>query len=215
MKNAPQPSPTQPATFAKLRELVLSRGEIRTFRPNTVVAQEGEPAESLYWIVSGELSAFVEDEEGKALELTRMGPDDYFGELIFAGAVRTASVRTVTAARLCRISHAELAELLLQEPQIGLEIIRKLSTRLARLTRTVRGIALADVYSRLRALLEDAVPLPDGTRRVEGVSQQAIAERIGASKSMVNRLLKDLEAGGHIAIRRKGIEVLSTLPRRW
>jgi CRP/FNR family transcriptional regulator, cyclic AMP receptor protein len=193
---------------------VLARGRMVSYRVGTIIVQEGEPAESLYWIISGELVVYVEDEEGHVLELNRLRADDYLGELLFGSPMRTASVRTVTAAKLCRVSHTELEALLLEQPVIALEIIRMLAQRLAALTSTVRGIALTDVYGRLqRHLTEHAAA--DAPFRVVTASQQEIADRVGASRSMVNRLLKDLEAGGYVAIERRSIRVLKALPRRW
>jgi CRP/FNR family transcriptional regulator, cyclic AMP receptor protein len=197
------------------RDAVLERGETRQYRPQAQIVQEGEPAESLYWIVSGELVAYVEDEEGHVFELSRMKPGEYFGELLFASARRTASVRTVTTSRLCRIGRPELERLLVEQPAIALEIIRMLSHRLAALTTTVRGIALSDVYSRLSRFLHAGARDEGGRRIVDGVSQQQMAERLGASRSMVNRLLKDLQAGGYVQIERRSIELLKPLPKRW
>jgi CRP/FNR family transcriptional regulator, cyclic AMP receptor protein len=131
-----------PQWLELFRGEVLARGQTRTYRANTQVVQEGEPAESLYWILSGELVAFIEDEDGHVLELSRMRAGEYFGELLFARIARTASVRTATAAKLCRIGRGELETLLTEHPVIALEIIRMLSHRLASLAGTVRGIAL-------------------------------------------------------------------------
>ena len=199
----------------QFRSRVLTRGQTRSYRPSTVVVYEGDPADALYWILEGELSAYTEDEEGRVFELSRMHAGEYFGELLFASPVRTASVRTATAAKLCRISRHELEALLMEEPAIALEVIRMLTARLASLTGTVRGIALSDVYSRLQhCLLERAVG-EEGQRRVDDVSQQELAERVGASKSMVNRILKDLQSGGYVSVRRRCIYILKPLPKRW
>jgi CRP/FNR family transcriptional regulator, cyclic AMP receptor protein len=207
--------PRDPGWLDQFRAQVLARGRTVSYRAGTIIVQEGEPAESLYWVISGELVVYVEDEDGHVLELNRLRTDDYLGELLFGSPMRTASVRTVTTAKLCRISHTQLEALLLEQPVIALEIIRMLAHRLAALTSTVRGIALTDVYGRLqRHLTEHAV---DGAApsSVVTASQQEIADRVGASRSMVNRLLKDLEAGGYVAIERRRIRVLKALPRRW
>jgi CRP/FNR family transcriptional regulator, cyclic AMP receptor protein len=58
--------------------------------------------------------------------------------------------------------------------------------------------------------------VPHGDRkRIDGVSQQQMAERLGASRSMVNRVLKDLETGGYIEIERRCIYLVKPLPKRW
>jgi CRP/FNR family cyclic AMP-dependent transcriptional regulator len=204
-----------PRWLDRFRDCVLARGHTRSYRRNTVIVQEGEPADSLYWILSGELATFVGNDEGQVLELNRMGPGDYFGELLLASAIRTASVRTVTAARLCRISRSEFEALLKEEPDLSLEIIRMLARRLVILTGTVRGIALSDVYSRLARFLTEHAVQDGDRRRVDGTSQQQMAERVGASRSMVNRLLKDLQQGDYVTIERRCIYLLRPLPKRW
>jgi CRP/FNR family cyclic AMP-dependent transcriptional regulator len=55
-----------------------------------------------------------------------------------------------------------------------------------------------------------------GLRVVPGpLSQQRIAERVGASKAMVNRLLTDLTKGGYIEVSRERIVLLRKLPPKW
>lgn len=201
--------------LADFRSLVLARGQVRTYRKDCIVVHEGDAADSLYWIVAGELVAYVEDEDGRVLELSRMRTDEYFGELLFASQVRTASVRTVTSSKLCRISRAELEGLLMEHPSVALEIIRVLSYRLAALTNTVRSVALSDVYSRLRECLTQNRPTAGEGPDAIQASQQDLAERIGASRSMVNRLLKDLEEGGFVVVGRRSIKLLKPLPKRW
>jgi len=74
-----------------------------------------------------------------------------------------------------------------------------------------------DVYGRLVKLFESlAETTAEGGRRVPGGwSQRKLAERVGASPSMVNRVLKELAAGEYIGITPQGIELLRPLPRRW
>ena len=78
-------------------------------------------------------------------------------------------------------------------------------------------LALTDVYGRLVRLLNTlAVPNPDGTSTVpEKLTQQAIAERVGASRDMIGKLFKDLVAGGYLAIEDRTITVLRKLPTGW
>jgi CRP/FNR family transcriptional regulator, cyclic AMP receptor protein len=47
------------------------------------------------------------------------------------------------------------------------------------------------------------------------MSQQVIAERVGASRSMINRILKDLTAGGYIDMQRGKIRIRRDLPKHW
>ena len=72
-----------------------------------------------------------------------------------------------------------------------------------------------DVYGRVAKLLRESAEVVDGRRTVSGMSQQAIAERVGASKGMINRILKDLTVGGYIATSRASIEIRRGLPKHW
>jgi CRP/FNR family cyclic AMP-dependent transcriptional regulator len=47
------------------------------------------------------------------------------------------------------------------------------------------------------------------------LSQQKIADRVGASRSMINRILQDLAAGGYIEVSREQIILHKALPKRW
>jgi CRP/FNR family cyclic AMP-dependent transcriptional regulator len=78
-------------------------------------------------------------------------------------------------------------------------------------------MALLDVYSRLKRLLEDrSEPQADGTRSfAERLTHQAIASEIGCSREMVSRLLKDLESGGYVTGGRGQLIIRNALPSRW
>jgi CRP/FNR family cyclic AMP-dependent transcriptional regulator len=72
-----------------------------------------------------------------------------------------------------------------------------------------------DVYGRVARLLLNAAGTDGEKRAIQGVSQQAIAERVGASRSMINRILNDLAAGDYIELRRGEIRLKRNLPKRW
>lgn len=199
----------------ELLEEFARQGTTKTFPKNAIVVVEGEPAETMYLVLSGTLSVYLDDESGKVAELTRLGPGEYFGEVMLASALRTASVKTTSAARLCMIRRPQVEEILRRRPDLAFHLIQTLIARVKTLTENVRGLALMDVYGRVARLLREGAEEVDGRRVVRGLSQQAMAERVGASRSMINRILKDLVAGGYIASTRGSIELRKTLPERW
>ncbi len=84
-------------------------------------------------------------------------------------------------------------------------------------TLTARQLALNDVYGRLKLLLGAlAVPQPDGTLRVaERLTHQEMSNRLGCSREMVSRLMKDLERGGYVSVQDARIVLSKPLPQRW
>lgn len=199
----------------ELLEALVACGSVRKFPRNTIVVLEGEPAETLYIVIEGELRVYVSDDEGREAELSRLGPNEYFGEMMLGSRVRTASVRTLSPARLCVVQRADFERLIQARPDLALHLIQTLIRRIMALTGSVQSLALMDVYGRVARLLVELAREQDGRRVVPRMSQQKIADRIGASRSMVNRILKDLGEGGFISVGRDFIELHRELPRRW
>jgi CRP/FNR family transcriptional regulator, cyclic AMP receptor protein len=191
-------------------------GETRTWEPGATVVAEGDVADCLYIVHAGELRATVVGEGGRTVELNTLGVGEVFGELMLSGELRAATVQVTVRARLTRVTRAQVERALAERPELALQLIQRLVQRVRTLTQTVSRLASVDVYGRLVGLF-DTLAVRDGDRRrVPGpMSQARIAERLGASKAMVNRLMQDLASGGYIAVSRDGIELLKKLPLRW
>ncbi|MGJ7498512.1 Crp/Fnr family transcriptional regulator [Variovorax sp. RT4R15] len=191
-------------------------GDTRTWEPGALVVTEGDIADCMYLIHEGELRAFVAGDGGRVVELNTLHAGELFGELMLSGELRSATVQVTTRARLTRVTRAKAESVLAQRPELAFQLIQRLVQRVRTLTRTVGRLASVDVYGRLVGLF-DALAVDDkGLRVVPGpLSQQRIAERVGASKAMVNRLLTDLAKGGYIEVSRERIVLLRKLPSKW
>jgi CRP/FNR family transcriptional regulator, cyclic AMP receptor protein len=207
--------PTAQPSSEFLHELARL-GETRTWEPGATVVTQGDAADCMYVIHDGELRAVVAGESGRIVELNTLHPGEFFGELMLDGDVRSATVQVTKRARLTRVTRVEVERLLASRPDLAVQVIQRLAQLVRTLTRTVRNLASADVYGRLVGLF-DALAVDDGPRRIVPgpLSQQRIAERVGSSKAMVNRLLQDLERGGYVEVSRERIVLLKKLPSRW
>jgi CRP/FNR family cyclic AMP-dependent transcriptional regulator len=199
-----------------LREFVR-RGPTRVFPKGTLVMTEGEPAEVLYVIQEGTLRVFASDDEGREVQLNLLGPGEYVGEMMLDGHVRSASVKALTAVKLTMIRRQEFEQILGERPDIAFLLIQSLIHRVRLLSRNVQGLVSLDVYGRIARLFNElAVPGEDGVRAIRGqLSQQKIADQVGASRSMVNRILKDLVEGGYVRVGKGEVVLVRELPRRW
>ena len=196
---------------------LAKRGETRSWEPGTAVVTEGELADCMYIIHAGELRAVIAGDGGRMIELNTLGAGEIFGELMLSGGLRAATVAVVVRARLTRVTRAEVERLLAARPDLAVQLIQRLVQRVRTLTHTVGRLASVDVYGRLVGLF-DALAIDDGQgrRTVPGpLSQARIAERLGASRAMVNRLLQDLARGGYIEVSRQRIVLLKKLPPKW
>jgi CRP/FNR family cyclic AMP-dependent transcriptional regulator len=198
-------------------ELLSTKMVTRKYPRNTVVLNEGDQSDSLYVIRSGSVKVFLGNDEGREIILNVQRAGEYFGELaLIDSGPRSASVMTQEKTALSIISKADFEEFLRQHPPANAKIMRGLVKRLRALTDNVRSLALMDVYGRVARLLIK-LSQPEGEVRVirDALTQQDIADRVGASREMVSRILKDLREGGYIEIHDRHITLQERLPHGW
>ena len=195
----------------------LSRHAVtRTYPKHTIILNEGDETDSLYIILSGKVKVFLANEEGKEIILDTQGPGEYFGEMVLDEGPRSASVMTLEPCRFQLIPKSDIKALLQSHPEFAMHLVRKLIYRARVLTEHVKSLALQNVYGRFAKLLNELAVQQDGKRVIlEKLSQQEMASRIGASREMINRITKDLAAGGYISVESQRIVILKPLPADW
>jgi CRP/FNR family cyclic AMP-dependent transcriptional regulator len=197
-------------------KVVSQRAVTRTFAKNTVVVSEGDRTDSLYIIVSGRVKIYVSDDKGKEIILNQAGAGEYFGEMALDEGPRSASVMTLEPTRFLVVPKEDFATFLAKSPEFSLHLIRKLIRRVRALTNDVKSLALMDVYGRVARMLLELAVERDGVLVIEGrPTQQEMANRVGASREMISRILTDLAGGGYIEVERDRIIIARTLPRAW
>jgi len=195
-----------------------SHAVIRTHKKNTIVIHEGDHSDSLYVILAGRVRIFLSDEDGKEVDLNILCPGEYFGELAaLDNFPRSASVITLEECRFTVVSKKEFDSCLTKNPQIAVRIIDELSARFRSMTENVKSLALMDVYGRVaRTLINLAAESDDGKLVIkQKLTQQDLANMVGASREMVSRILKDLTKGGYITVKNKYITIQEKLPHAW
>jgi CRP/FNR family transcriptional regulator, cyclic AMP receptor protein len=216
----PSPSAAQEKLVANLnpslRALAL-RGIFRNYRKNTVIINEGEIGDSLFVLLEGRVKVYSTDADGKEITYNIVEAGDYFAEMWLDGGPRSASVMTLEPSVCSVVSRNALRDHLAEEPEFALELVSQVIRRARAATETARNMALLDVYGRVIATLENhAGPAtPDKPITITQITHQQIASRVGASREMVSRLLKDLEKGGYIELGVKRITLRKKLPARW
>ena len=189
----------------------------RTYPLSSVIINEGHQANAMFICTSGKVKVYVSDENGKEFVLNSMGPGEYFGELsLLDDETRSASVITTDKSTFSILYKDDFSKVVLNHPDIALVLLRNLASRIRKLTENVKTLALQDVYGRIRKTLLDLSTEKDGDTVIEEkLTQQDIANRIGSSREMVARILKDLATGGYIEIERKQFRILKKLPESY
>jgi len=205
--------------FANVPDSFLSELEklsvTRKYPKNTILVTEGDESGHLYIIVTGRVSVYTSDSDGRQVILNYMGEGEYFGELsLLDGKPRSASVVTISSCELIAISRSSFQELLNSDPGFSQVMIEELTRRVRTLTDSVRDLALLDVYGRVSNVLEK---LSDESGRIHKpkVTHQEIANMVGASREMVSRIMKQLVIGEYIEHHSDYIQIQKTLPKAW
>ncbi len=195
------------------RELDVIRGLAteKNYSKNAVVLTEGEMGDSLYMIQAGKVKVFIGDEDGREIILKILSAGEFFGEMsMIDKQPRSASVTTIESSTFLVLSHAAFEKTVEQAPRIGNMVMRMLAQRVREADRKIGTLALMDVYGRVASTLLELAVYKDGKLMVgERLSQQDLANMVGASREMVNRILKDLSDRGFISIESKAITIIN------
>lgn len=199
-------------------ELLAEKAVIRTYAKNTVVINEGDYADSLFIIDTGRVKVYCSEKSGKEFIMNTLGVGEHFGELaLLDDDKRSASVRTLEKSNFCIIYKEDFNKVLDEQPNIARTLIRNLTRRVRKLTQDVKLLALQDVYGRVASVLNDlSKPRDESTSIIpDKLTQQDIADRVGASREMVARILKDLAAGEYISFEGRQIIIHGRLPSEY
>ena len=208
----PQPAPLQDETLRN----ITATGVIRTFPRNTVLINEGDVGDALYVVLSGRVKVYSSNDAGREFVIDFHGPGEYVGEMMLDGAPRSASAMTVEPTTCAVVNRAQFRDFILAHPDFAMHLIERLIHRVRVTTSNLKSLALSDVYGRLVRLLNALAVERDGRHFVpEKLTQQDIADRVGASRDMIGKLMKDLVAGGYLAVEERTITIQKKLPTGW
>jgi CRP-like cAMP-binding protein len=177
-------------------EKKAARGEILVF--------EGEPADTLFFVVNGVVKVFKTSADGKEQILQIIRPGDSFNDVpVFTGDTNLANAEAMGNVVLYTVNKADLAGIIQEYPQVSLNVIRVLSERVQRMVSLVEDLSFRNVTGRVaKVLLEYA---GNGADEKPRLTQQEMAAMIGTAREMVGRSLKTLEEEGTIRMERNRV----------
>ena len=187
---------------------------VRTFSKDSVIILAEEEGDSLFIIKKGQVKVSIVSEDGREVILSLLGDGAVFGELsLLDGKPRSANVIATGETVLIMLRRRDFLQLVHKAPQIAIELLAELASRLRRTDRQIEGLALLDVTSRIS---ETLLQLADdnGVETEEGViinnrpTHQELANMSGTTRETVSRVLKRLEAQGYIRCKGRRIAIM-------
>jgi CRP-like cAMP-binding protein len=191
---------------AALETRELSRGH--------VIFREGDTGDRLFIVTVGKVKIARAAADGRENLLAVLGPGEVFGELsLFDPGPRTATAAAVTDATVASLDHDDLRPLLAERPLVGVLLLAALAQRLRRTNEAMADLVFTDVPGRVsKALLDLAErfgePDSDGIRVNHDLTQEELAQLVGASRETVNKALSDFAGRGWIRLDGRSVVLL-------
>ncbi|MDY2941042.1 MAG: Crp/Fnr family transcriptional regulator [Varibaculum sp.] len=192
--------------YADMAEISLRRGQ--------VLFREGDPGDRLFVILEGKLKLVHASTDGRENLLSVLGPGEIVGELtLFDPGPRSTSATAVSPAKLVYLEHADLMKMLDENTELAKHMLKGLAKRLRRTNDALADLVFSDVPGRVaKALLDLAARF--GTKTDEGIhvahdlTQEELAQLVGASRETVNKSLAEFVVRGWIRLEGRAVTLI-------
>jgi CRP/FNR family cyclic AMP-dependent transcriptional regulator len=179
-----------------------------------VIFGEGDQGDKLYILLAGKVKIGRRSPDGRENLLWVAGPSDMFGELsIFDPGPRTSSATTITDVRAVSLDRPAVRKWINERPEIAEQLLRVLARRLRRTNNMLADLIFTDVPGRVaKELLRLASRFgtqEGGLLRVtHDLTQEEIAQLVGASRETVNKALADFAHRGWVRLEGKSVIIM-------
>jgi len=176
--------------------------------------KEGDDGDHLFVVSSGKVKLGTKSVDGRENLLMILGPGDMFGELsLFDSGPRTATATAVTDSKLLALGQDKVIPWVKEHPEVSLQLLARLASRLRRTNEVVGDLVFSDVPGRVaKALIDLGVKF--GDKRSEGLfvnhdlTQEELAQLVGASRETVNKALADFAQRGWLRLEARSVMIL-------
>ncbi len=179
-----------------------------------VLFHEGEAGDRLYVIVEGKIKLGRTSGDGRENLLAILGPGEMFGELsLFDPGPRNATATAVADTTLIGVGNDDLTAWLTGRPDVAQQLLKALARRLRRTNETLADLVFSDVPGRVAKALLDLSerfgnPTDEGLRVSHDLTQEELAQLVGASRETVNKALADFAARGWLRLDQRAVVLL-------
>ena len=193
--------------------LSSSLGTIR-LRRGEVLFHEGDTGDKLYIVAEGKVKLGRTSSDGRENLLAILGPGQMFGELsLFDPGPRSATVTAVTDVAFYSLSHDDLLRWLDGRPDVANGLLAQLAGRLRRANDVVSDLVFSDVPGRVAKALLDLADrfgrtAEDGIHVHHDLTQEELAQLVGASRETVNKALADFASRGWLRLEPRSVVLM-------
>ncbi|KUL54479.1 MULTISPECIES: Crp/Fnr family transcriptional regulator [unclassified Streptomyces] len=195
------------------RSALLALGREMGFAPRRELLHQHEPSAHVLFIVQGWTKVTASAANGYEALLALRGPGDIIGEsAALTGRPRSATVTALEPVRAVAVELKDFTALLSRSPAISFALLGLTADRTRAADRRRLEFASMSVKERFAVLLLD-LARTHGRRIDKGIelavplSKQELAGSVGASREMVQRLLRELRSRGAVVTGRRALVI--------
>ena len=194
------------ALRASMETITIAKGD--------VLFNEGQLGDQMYILTEGKVKLGHTSPDGRESILAILGPGELLGELsLFDPGPRTATAVALTDVTALGLGHQSLRPWLTGRPEVAESLLQALAQRLRRTNETLADLVFSDVPGRVaKALLElgdkFGQQMPDGIHVTHDMTQEELAQLVGASRETVNKALADFAARGWIKLESRSVVLI-------
>lgn len=185
-----------------------------TLRRGETLFNEGDSGDRLYILLSGKVKLGHASADGRENLLAVLGPGEIVGELtLFDPGPRSTTATAVAPTELLTLDHNQLMTFVESHPQLAKDMLRALAQRLRRTNTALADLVFSDVPGRVaKALLDlaERFGTEDGSGMLvqHELTQEELAQLVGASRETVNKALADFASRGWLRLEARAVRLL-------
>lgn len=182
------------------REHLAQGSAKRSFDRGQIVFFEGQSADSIMLLLSGELKVSTYSSDGSEFIIATVDPGETIGELgVFANVPRSATVTAVVPSVALRLPQSAVMELIQQQPILAVAMLKQLANMVRASTGIASDLVFLDLTQRVAKLLLTGMDRATATNEIR-ITQAELAARVGASRQRVNACLQELQRQGFVSL---------------
>ena len=185
-----------------------------TLRRGEVLFNEGDSGDRLYILLTGKVKLGHTSVDGRENLLAVLGPGEVVGELtLFDPGPRSTTATAVATTELLALEHNQLMGFIDSHPTLAKDMLRALAVRLRRTNIALADLVFSDVPGRVaKALLDLAerlgAPTEDGIHVPHDLTQEELAQLVGASRETINKSLAEFVSRGWIRLEGRAVTLI-------
>lgn len=197
-------------TYAAVRAAMTTANA----RRGEILFREGTPGDRFWVILSGKIKLGHTAADGRESLIAVLGPGEILGELsVYDPGVRTATATVLAPTSMLELEHNRFVQLLEEHPSLGRQLLASLAERLRKTNAALADLVFSDVPGRVaKALLDLAArfgrPVAQGIRVPHDLTQEELAQLVGASRETVNKSLAEFSSRGWIQLDGRAVVLL-------